>query len=138
MVNEHGQPKIMIQRKNKLRNLKDLYSTIGIPRWKTQFSLCLRESCSANIRTFEVPSWILFDRFHWLKPHYVLSKYFRTRIGCILSSRNDTFCLECANNRKFGSWKLICPMKLDWIKWHFINIVNFNNILLFKTNSFFL
>ena len=43
-----------------------------------------------------------------------------------------------ANNREFSSWKLICSTKLDWTKCHFINIINFNNLLLFEINCFFL
>ena len=94
LVDKHGQPKIVIQKKNKLRNLKDFYSRIDNPNWKTPFSLCLSKSYSANIRKFEVPFWILFTWFYWLKPHIVVSKYFQIRNSYILSSRNDAFCGE--------------------------------------------
>ena len=103
----------MIQRKNSLRNLKDFYSAIRIPSWKTLFSLCLGESCSANIRTFKVPLWIPFARFHWLKPHCVSSKHFQTKIGCILSSGNGAFGLESLPTlENLAAWNLFIPWSL--------------------------
>ena len=58
------------------------------------FFLCLGESCPENIQKFQVLSSILFARFDWLKTHCALPKYFQTRIGCIPSSSNGTFCID--------------------------------------------
>ena len=43
-------------------------------------------------------------------------------------------CRIFANNRVFGSLKLICPVKFNWIKCHF----NFNNLFLFERIRFLL
>ena len=96
------------------------------------FFIFLSESCSANIRKFEVPYWILFARFHWLKPHCALPKCFQIRVGCILSSSNGPSCIKYfpikTNGILFVPWNLKC---------HFIKIINLNNLLLFKINRFF-